>query len=246
MALTHTRWEVVPEYVTTPWSAEGGAAALVAVPAGDQVTGAGSPACRFAKRTFDVVVALLVLLVALPVMVVLALVIRRDGGPALFRHTRIGRHGRPIGVYKFRSMAPDAEAILAADPDLHARHNANGFKLPADEDPRITPLGRILRSSSLDELPQLLNVLSGEMSLVGPRPVVADELGEYELRGGADAYLAVRPGMTGAWQVSGRSLVGYDERVALDAAYVRRLGLATDLRILCRTVNVVARRVGAH
>jgi exopolysaccharide production protein ExoY len=201
---------------------------------------------RLLKRSVDLGGAIVLLFLLAPPMAVLALVIRRDGAPAVYRHRRVGRDGVPFDVLKFRSMAADAEWRLRADPELYARYCANGFKLRPEEDPRITRFGRFLRSSSLDELPQLLNVIAGSMSLVGPRPVVAAELREYEARGGAAAYLSVRPGMTGEWQVGGRSHVGYDGRVAMDIDYVANLGLRRDLRILFRTVGAVLRRAGAH
>lgn len=198
------------------------------------------------KRTYDVAVALAVLLVTLPTLLVIALLVRRDGGPALFRQNRIGRNGETFAMFKFRSMAVDAEERLRSDPALHEQYVANGFKLPAESDPRVTRLGRFLRASSLDEIPQLFNVLRGEMSVVGPRPIVEDELHEYRVRGGESAYLSARPGMTGLWQTSGRSLVGYDQRVEMDVEYVERASVRTDLSIMVRTVTVVLRREGAH
>lgn len=199
-----------------------------------------------AKRAMDVVLSLVLLVLVLPVALVVAVLVARDGGPVLFRQERVGRGGRTFRMFKFRSMAADAEARLVADPELHRRYVENDFKLPADEDPRITSLGRVLRATSLDELPQLLNVLRGDMSLVGPRPIVVRELDEYVRRGGEEDYLAVRPGMTGPWQAGGRSSVGYDERVALDRQYRREAGVTTDLVILVQTVGAVLRREGAH
>jgi lipopolysaccharide/colanic/teichoic acid biosynthesis glycosyltransferase len=198
------------------------------------------------KRSLDVVLATTLLLLALPVLAVLAVLVKLDGGPALFCQRRVGRRGGLFGMYKLRSMAPCAEERLRANPELYERYVSNGFKLPADEDPRITRLGRFLRASSLDELPQLINVVRGDMSLVGPRPIVAPELVEYQTRGAEAAYLSARPGLTGLWQVSGRSLVGYDERVQMDAQYLREANLRTDLSILVRTVGAVIRRHGAH
>jgi len=162
------------------------------------------------------------------------------GAPVLFAHRRIGCNGTPFRCYKFRSMVTDAEAklqrVLATDPEL-AREWREQRKLA--DDPRITPLGRILRKTSIDELPQLLNVLRGEMSCVGPRPVVEDELRRYGRR--QLGYLAARPGITGLWQVSGRSRTGYSRRVALDWLYVRRWSLRLDLVILLRTIPAVLR-----
>src|SRR5690606_9616350 len=164
--------------------------------------------------------------------------------PAVFRQERIGLGGRTFAMYKFRTMRADAEEQLHADPELWARYVANDYKLPAEMDARITPVGRFLRRSSLDELPQLLNVLAGSMSLVGPRPVVPGEIAKYGDR--AEAYLSVRPGLTGAWQVNGRSTVDYPDRVALDVEYVRTWNLWRDVTILARTPRAVISARGAH
>ena len=198
------------------------------------------------KRGMDILLSGSALLMLLPVFAVLWLAVRRDGGKAFFGHTRIGQHGRPFQCLKFRSMVPDAEAalarMLAEDPEA-ARQWALTRKLARD--PRVTPLGAFLRASSLDEIPQLLNVLRGEMSLVGPRPVIQSEL---DLHYGPDSasYLLVRPGITGLWQTSGRSSTSYTERVALDRRYVSEFSLAADLRILLRTIPAVLKRTGAY
>lgn len=197
------------------------------------------------KRAMDVVMAGVLLLLGLPVFALLALLVRLDGGPVFFAHERVGFGGRRFGCLKFRSMVTDStarlEALLASDPAARAEWDATR-KLR--HDPRITWMGRFLRVSSLDELPQLLNVLRGEMSLVGPRPVVAAEL---TLHYGAAArhYLSVRPGITGLWQVSGRSTTSYDTRVALDVRYATNPSLLEDMRILLRTPAAVLLRRGA-
>ena len=173
-------------------------------------------ASRFIKRTFDLVAASLLLLALAPLLLSVAWLVSRDGGPATFGHTRIGRHGKPFRCLKFRSMVIDAQArladLLARDPDARAEWERD-FKLK--NDPRVTALGAFIRKTSLDELPQLINVLRGDMSLVGPRPVVADEVERY----GDDKvfYLMARPGITGLWQISGRNDIDYDSRVALTA-----------------------------
>jgi exopolysaccharide biosynthesis polyprenyl glycosylphosphotransferase len=199
---------------------------------------------RCLKFLLDRVIAAVALVLLSPIFCVLAVLIRRDSpGPILFRQDRMGFRGRPFRIYKFRTMVMDAEDRLRRD-GLWDAYVANGFKLPQGEDPRITPLGAKLRRTSLDELPQLWNVLTGSMSLVGPRPVVPKELEEYgDLRG---AYTGVRPGVTGYWQVNGRSDVGFPERGELDAYYYDNRSLRVDLRILCRTVIAVLARVGAH
>lgn len=191
-------------------------------------------------------VGALFLLVALsPLLLLLAVVVRLDSpGPALFRQRRLGVDGRSFTLYKFRSMRVGAEAELEADPELRRRYRANGFKLPTGEDPRVTRPGRVLRRTSLDELPQLWNVLRGDMSLVGPRPIVPSEISEYDEA--ASLVLAVKPGITGAWQVRGRNRVGYPQRVALEVRYVTDWSLSSDLVILCRTLPAVARGEGAR
>ena len=199
-----------------------------------------------AKRALDIIGAGLGLVLLSPFFLIVALMVRADGGPAFFAHQRVGRGGKLFGCLKFRSMVIDSqtrlEALLASDPAARAEWEATR-KLK--NDPRITPIGRFLRSTSLDELPQLINVLRGEMSLVGPRPVQEAEIDRYY---GASAahYMAVRPGITGLWQVSGRSETSYESRVALDVAYVSRPSLLADLSILLRTPVAVVSRRGAH
>lgn len=175
----------------------------------------------------------------------IAFLIRRDGGPALFRHPRVGLGGVTFSCFKFRSMVIDADArlarLLASDPVAAAEWETRR-KLPRD--PRITRIGAFLRRTSLDELPQLLNVLRGEMSLVGPRPVVREELDQH-YGPATEAYCRTRPGLTGLWQVSGRSDTTYAERVQLDTRYVNEWSLALDLWILLRTIPAVLQRRGA-
>jgi len=199
-----------------------------------------------AKRAFDVLGSASLLLALFVPLCLIALLVRRDGGPVLFAHRRIGRGGKPFACLKFRTMVVDAEqrlaALLESDPAARAEWEANR-KLR--EDPRVTWIGRLLRASSLDELPQLINVLKGDMSLVGPRPVMDSELATY-YGAAAPHYMAVRPGITGLWQVSGRSDTSYPRRVALDVAYVRNPSLREDLRILLRTPAAVLLRRGAY
>lgn len=199
-----------------------------------------------AKRGLDIAVSAVALaLLAVP-MLIIALIVRADGGPAMFSHARVGRGGALFGCLKFRSMVPDAEAKLAhvLATDAAAREEwAATRKLK--NDPRVTPIGRFLRATSLDELPQLINVLKGEMSLVGPRPVQASELATY-YGAAAEHYQLVRPGITGPWQVSGRNETSYDRRVALDVAYATQPSFLEDLRILLRTPGAVLLRRGAY
>jgi lipopolysaccharide/colanic/teichoic acid biosynthesis glycosyltransferase len=197
------------------------------------------------KRVIDLVLGGIATLIAIPIACVIALAIKLDSpGPVFFRQDRVGRGGKHFKVVKFRTMEAGASERLAADPGLAKLYEHNHFKVPAEVDQRVTRLGRILRHTSLDELPQLINVLRGEMSLVGPRPVVPDEVQKYGPL--APAYMAVRPGMTGEWQVRGRSQIGYPTRAVIDFIYVHKWGLIHDAMILLRTIPVVITRRGAY
>ncbi|MHB9145038.1 MAG: sugar transferase [Symbiobacteriia bacterium] len=201
---------------------------------------------RLAKRSIDLLGAIVGLSLLSPVFLGVAVVIKlTDHGPVFYGHQRIGLKGQPFKLLKFRSMRIDAEEILRADPELWQAYVANDFKLPKGEDPRVTPVGAWLRKTSLDELPQLYNVLTGAMSLVGPRPLVAEEI-ETWYQDRAGELLSVPPGLTGLWQVSGRSELEYPERADLELAYVRDRSLAGDIGILFRTVDVVLNGRGAH
>jgi lipopolysaccharide/colanic/teichoic acid biosynthesis glycosyltransferase len=194
----------------------------------------------------NMVVALGALVFLLPVMLLIAITVHvQDGGPVLFAHRRIGLNGRTFRCLKFRSMAVDAEqrlaALLESDPAARAEWEAD-HKLR--QDPRVTRLGAFLRKTSLDELPQLLNVLRGDMSLVGPRPIVEAEVEKYGRR--FRDYCAVKPGITGLWQVSGRNDTGYRTRVALDSVYARRRHLGLDAYIIVATVPAVLTRRGSY
>ena len=198
------------------------------------------------KRTFDIVVASAMLLFALPAIFFIAvLMFSTDRGPILFSHERIGQNGKRFRCLKFRSMVVDSQEALRRHLELipQARAEWEATQKLRD-DPRVTPLGRFLRVTSLDELPQLINVIRGEMSLVGPRPIVQDEVVRYAEQ--IEHYAAVRPGITGLWQVSGRSDVDYDQRVQLDTLYVREWSFIGDLVILVKTVKVVVMRTGSR
>lgn len=198
------------------------------------------------KRLLDVVGAVIGLILLSPLFLVVGMIIKLGSpGPVFFRQPRVGKHGRIFRILKFRSMRPDAEALLKQDQALWDEYVQNDFKLPEGRDPRITPIGRFLRKTSLDELPQLWNVLVGDMSLVGPRPLVQQEIDEW-YRDTFTELLSVRPGMTGLWQVSGRSSIAYPERAQIELEYVRSVSFARDLSILARTVAVVLNRTGAH
>jgi lipopolysaccharide/colanic/teichoic acid biosynthesis glycosyltransferase len=221
-----------------------------ATPAND--VGPACPAGRHArlqqalKRALDLAGAAALLVLLAPVMLALVLLVKRDGGPAFYAHKRVGKGGALFGCLKFRSMITDSEARLTA---LLARDQEARVEWAATRklknDPRVTRVGRFLRASSLDELPQLINVLRGEMSLVGPRPVTPSELDGF-YGAAASHYMAVRPGITGLWQVSGRNDTSYEQRVRLDVAYVARASLIEDLRILFATPVAVLRRRGAY
>ena len=194
----------------------------------------------------NVMVALIALVFLCPIMLAVALAVyAQDGGPILFAHRRIGRNGRHFYCLKFRSMAVDAEQRLA---DLLADNPAAGVEWERDHklrnDPRVTQLGAFLRRTSLDELPQLFNVLHGDMSLVGPRPIVEAEVSKYGRR--FREYCAVKPGITGLWQVSGRNDTSYRTRVALDCVYARRRNIGLDAYIIACTVPAVLARRGSY
>ena len=199
------------------------------------------PLGGIAKRGMDIVVAGLALLLLFPVVAIVAIVVRLAlGAPVLYGHRRVGLHGREFVCFKFRTMATDGDQILQKHLDENpaaAQEWLERRKLK--NDPRVGPVGRFLRRTSLDELPQLFNVLRGDMSCVGPRPVVPEELIQYRCH--VRHYLSGRPGITGIWQVSGRSSTSYKTRVTLDTLYVRRWSLARDVGILLMTVPAVFR-----
>jgi exopolysaccharide production protein ExoY len=208
-----------------------------------------APALRWwqmlAKRALDICISASALILLAPVMLIIAIFVRLGSrGRAIFGQPRLGRFGRVFRCYKFRSMYEDAEDRLRSDPELHAEYVRNDFKLPTERDNRITKIGRFLRKTSLDELPQLWNVFWGEMSLVGPRPIVPDELQHYQ--GDTPLFLSLKPGMTGAWQVNGRSSVAYPQRSEIELEYVQGWSLGSDMSILLRTLPAVIFGRGAH
>ncbi|MGI4225682.1 undecaprenyl-phosphate galactose phosphotransferase WbaP [Klebsiella pneumoniae] len=200
---------------------------------------------RILKRLFDIFGSLAIIIVLSPALFYISLKVKKDGGPAIYGHERIGKGGRPFKCLKFRSMVINSKEVLAEllenDPAAKAEWDAT-FKLK--NDPRVTKIGAFLRRTSLDELPQLFNVLKGEMSLVGPRPIITAELERYNEE--VDYYLLSKPGMTGLWQVSGRSDVDYETRVYLDAWYVKNWSMWNDIAILFKTVGVVLKKDGAY
>lgn len=210
-----------------------------------QTSSRGPRSAFTAKRIFDVLAASFGLILVAPLLLTVALLIRlQDGKSAIFAHTRYGLNGRTFQCYKLRSMVPNAaerlQELLERDPAARAEWDATQ-KL--DNDPRVTPLGKFIRASSIDELPQLINVIRGDMSLVGPRPISLSERARYG-DNFAD-YCSVMPGITGLWQISGRSNVSYPERVRMDVTYARSRTFWGDVMIILKTVPAVAFSVGA-
>ena len=200
---------------------------------------------RFIKRVFDILGASFLILFLFPLCIPLYFLIKKDGGKLIYEHSRIGQNKKEFKCLKFRTMVNNSdevlERILATDESARLEWEKD-FKLK--DDPRITPIGRWLRARSLDELPQLWNVLKGEMSLVGPRPIVKEELPYYQED--VDYYLMAKPGMTGLWQVSGRNNVSYDTRVYFDTWYAKNWSLWNDIVILFKTLKVVWKKTGAY
>lgn len=200
---------------------------------------------RFLKRSFDVIGSLAIITVLSPLLIYISQKVKKDGGPAIYGHERIGKGGKPFKCLKFRSMVINSKEVLdeLLEKDMDAKREWDStFKLK--NDPRVTKIGSFLRRTSLDELPQLFNVLKGEMSLVGPRPIITAELARYNEE--VDYYLLSKPGMTGLWQVSGRSDVDYETRVYLDAWYVKNWSMWNDIAILFKTIGVVLKKDGAY
>jgi lipopolysaccharide/colanic/teichoic acid biosynthesis glycosyltransferase len=197
------------------------------------------PAAEAVRRAFDFTVSLVLLLLFLPVILVVAALVKLTSrGPVFFLQKRCGKDGREFRMFKFRTMVEDAEALKA-----HLRNETDGPMFKVEHDPRVTAIGRHLRRSSLDELPQLINVLRGEMSLVGPRPLALEEM--IISRSWMDARLSVKPGMTGLWQVKGRATRRFSDWVTYDLEYLERRSPLLDLKILLMTIPAVLRRRGA-
>jgi undecaprenyl-phosphate galactose phosphotransferase len=205
-----------------------------------------NPLNYFLKRAIDYLITLILLPLIMPLFIFIALLVKiTSKGPIIFSHERVGKGGKIFKCYKFRTMYIDAEEklkqILETNPEVKVEWETK-YKLT--NDPRVTPIGKFLRKTSLDELPQIFNVLKGEMSLIGPRPVTKEELDKY-YKEKAELYCLIPPGITGLWQVSGRSNLTYEERVNLDCWYIRNWSLWLDLVILLKTVKVVLKGEGA-
>ncbi len=199
----------------------------------------------YIKRGMDILISLIGLLMLSPVILLISMLIKFDDPKTtiFFKQLRVGKNGNSFFIYKFRTMHQNAENILMENNNLYKKYLKNNYKLEQNEDPRITKIGLWLRKTSMDEIPQLINVLKGEMSLVGPRPVVPEELEEYKSK--KNEFLSVKPGMTGYWQICGRSNVGYPERVDLELYYVKRKSLMFDLLIIFKTIPSVLKKDGA-
>lgn len=200
----------------------------------------------FTKRLIDIFGALLGIILVSPIFILISfLYLYGDNkGPVFFGQYRVGRYGKMFKMYKFRSMIVNAEEVLKSDKVLYGKYIQNNYKLEPEEDPRITKIGQFLRKTSLDELPQLINVLKGDMSLVGPRPVIKEEIKEYNPR--LSDFLSVKPGVTGYWQICGRSDIGYPERAELEFYYIDNLGFKLDVKIIFHTILLVLTRKGAY
>lgn len=200
----------------------------------------------FVKRSFDILGSCLGLAMTSVFFLFISLLylFGENKGPVFFKQLRVGKDGKMFYMYKFRSMIIGAEKVLRDDKQLYDKYIKNNYKLEPDEDPRITKIGQFLRKTSLDELPQLINVLKGDMSLTGPRPVIKEELKEYETR--LKDFLSVKPGVTGYWQICGRSDVGYPERSQIEYYYIDNQSLKLDLIILLKTILIVFNKKGAY
>lgn len=200
---------------------------------------------RVVKRVFDLALALILFPLALPLLVILAILIKLTSpGPIFYRHMRLGQHGRAFQLWKLRTMWTNSDHLLSRHLQEDPRAKEEWLrKYKLQNDPRITPLGRILRRTSLDEIPQLINIFRGEMSFVGPRPIIDDEALRYG--GGIGLYCAAKPGLTGLWQVHGRGKVQYEVRVSFDLEYVSTWSFGRDVRLILKTIPVLWSRKGA-
>jgi lipopolysaccharide/colanic/teichoic acid biosynthesis glycosyltransferase len=193
------------------------------------------------KRALDVLLVLLTLPISLPLVAIMAILVRFDGGQAFYTQSRIGKDGRHFKIWKLRTMVPDADALLQECLERCPKSRAEwDAKQKLKSDPRITTIGRVLRKTSMDELPQLLNVLTGTMSLVGPRPMMPSQRAQYH----GQSYYHLRPGITGLWQISDRNESSFAARVSFDDMYYRSVSLKEDLKIIIRTFGVVLRGTG--
>ena len=201
---------------------------------------------NFIFRIFDIVFSLIIILILSPIVILFSfIIIYSNGFPIFFKHSRVGKNGKKFHIYKFRSMVKNAEEILQKDKELYKKYVKSGYKINANEDPRILPVGKFIRKTSIDEIPQFFNVLKGDMSIVGPRPVVESEM--YDLyQENFELYQSVKPGITGLWQVSGRSNLTGSSRASLDIEGIKKKSILYDSYIILKTVKEVLKRTGAY
>lgn len=194
------------------------------------------------KRVIDVILASVALILLSPLFAIIAIAIKIDSkGPVFFAHKRIGKNGNIIKLYKFRSMVINAEELIKSFTPEQMREYKENYKLT--NDPRITKVGKFLRKTSLDELPQLINIINGDLSIIGPRPVVADELEKYGVN--KDKFLSVTPGLTGYWAANGRSNTTYEQRMEMELYYIDNLSLKMDIKVFFKTILSVLKKEGA-
>lgn len=199
---------------------------------------------HFFKRITDILISMTALVGLSPVIVILSILIfLQDGHSPFYKQVRIGQYGKPFGMFKFRSMVYNADKILEGNPQLYQKYVDNGFKLPEGDDPRITKVGAFIRKTSLDEIPQFVNVIIGEMSLVGPRPIVKKEMFEYGDK--ISEFLSVKPGALGLWQASGRANIEYPERCDIELEYIRNASYWYDVKVFFACCISILKRDGA-
>ena len=195
------------------------------------------------KRFLDIFLSLIGLILLSPIFLIIAIIIKLDSkGPIFFVHSRIGEKGKPIGIYKFRTMVTNAEELIKKFTPEQKEEFEKNFKL--ENDPRITKIGNFLRKTSLDELPQILNILKGELSIIGPRPIVQAELEKYG--DDKEKFLSVKPGLTGYWAANGRSDTSYEERIQMELYYVDNMSFWLDIKIFFKTIFAVIKKEGAR
>ena len=197
---------------------------------------------KFVKRFFDIVLASIGMIVLSPIYLIISLAIKLESkGPIFFKHTRIGKDGKIIKIYKFRSMVNNAEDMIKEFTPEQMKEYRENYKLT--NDPRITKVGKFLRKTSLDELPQLINIIKGDLSIIGPRPVVSDELKKYGTN--TRKFLSVTPGLTGYWAANGRSCTSYEQRMQMELFYIDNLSWKMDIKVFFKTIEAVIKREGA-
>lgn len=195
------------------------------------------------KRSLDVTLSVIALIILSPIFLIIAAIIKLDSkGPVFFIHKRIGKNGKEIGIYKFRSMVQNAEDMIAEFTEEQKKEFRENYKLQYD--PRVTKIGKFLRKTSLDELPEILNILKGDLSIIGPRPVIKRELEKYE--NNKEKFLSVKPGLTGFWAANGRSDTTYSERVQMELYYIDHMSLKMDIKIFFKTIISVIKKEGAR